>query len=83
MEPTTAAAIGTVIGSAAASFFAQLWGNRKTEKVGEKITRGTAAQTTSNEILDRVTVLERKVDVLVKQPGVVQTQDDRSPDRKE
>lgn len=83
MEPTTAAAIGTVIGSAIASFIAQFWGNRKAEKVGAKVSSSTAAQTTVDEIRDRVIALEGKVDVLVKQPGVVQPKDDRSPERKD
>ncbi len=80
MEPTTAAAIGTVLGSAAASFIAQLWGNRKTEKVGEKIAGATAAQSTSTDILARVKTLESEL-AIVKQATVDQNKpiDHRSP----
>ena len=47
--------------AAIASFSAQFWGNRKAEKVGAKVSSSTAAQTTVDEIRDRVIALEARV----------------------
>lgn len=79
MDNTTANTVGTIAGAFAASFLAQLWGNFVTRKAAKKIIVGTAAQTTSNDILNKVNDVERQVEVLVKQPGIVSTVDHRSP----
>lgn len=83
MSPETAQTIGTISGSFAAAFLAQLWGNFVTRKAAAKVAAATAAQTTVDEIRDTVKPMAVKVDTLVKQPGVVQTEDDRSPKRKD
>lgn len=83
MTNETAQTIGTILGSFAAAFAAQMWGNFVTKRAAQKVVDGTAAQTTVNEIKGKVEEIAPKVDTLVKQPGVVQTQDDRSPERKE
>ena len=73
MDNSTASTIGTILGAFAASFAAQMWGNLVTRKTAQKVVDGTAAQSTSN--------VERRVEVLVNQPSVVQNHDDRSPRR--
>lgn len=81
MDNSTASTIGTILGAFAASFAAQMWGNLVTRKTAQKVVDGTAAQSTSNTILSKVENVERRVEVLVNQPSVVQNHDDRSPRR--
>jgi len=66
MDSTTWAAVGTFIGSAAAAFTAQAWGNRKTEQSAESIAKSTASQTTSDEIRKDVKELKAEVELLKK-----------------
>jgi hypothetical protein len=79
MESSTASTIGTILGAFAASFLAQTWGNFVTRKARDRVIKSTAAQSTSNDILTNVIQANQKVDVLVSQPGVVNTLDHRSP----
>ncbi len=79
MDNATASTIGTILGAFAASFTAQMWGNFVTRKAAQKVVDGTAAQSTSNTILEKVDTVEKRVDILVKQPNIVIPKDDRSP----